>query len=138
VRLSLAGFAAGTGRASDGAGTSVGVDYASASLAVGLNLRLADRWSVEANAGLGLTLLWYKSTTLIFDPPIFTTSGHIWIVTPGAAGGVVLHLSEHGALVLEGRAVWLLPPPGFMTNSARVGGSSWPALAAALALRITL
>ncbi len=137
LRLSLAYDWLGTG-VSDAAGEPIDVRYGTLAIAGGLSRRLTRHWSAEANVHLGRTLLWITTDVLATDRAgaFHAVSRSAWQITPGAAFAIVRDLSARSSLALEARATWLSPGLIVQTPSATVGGSFWPAITGALALRV--
>ena len=138
LRLSLAYDWLGTA-VSDAAGESIDVRYGTLAVAGGLSRRLTRHWSVEANVHLGRTLVWIAADVLAMDRRAGTfqpVSRSAWEITPGAAVAIVRDLSARSSLALEARATWFSPGFVVQTPSATIGGSFWPAITGALALRV--
>jgi len=115
------------------------VNFVSLTGVVGLHLPVAEKVSVEASAGLGLTVVWVAfnaepaSSALTVYP-----SRRTWVATPGGAFAVVNRLSRRWAITAEVRASWMLPALVFVTSDgSQMGGSYAPMITGALALRMT-
>lgn len=137
LRLSLAYDWVGAA-VSDTAGEPIDARYGTLAIAAGLSRRLTREWSTEVNVHLGRMLVWITADLLGMDSAgdFHRVSRTAWETTPGAAIAIVRDLSGRSSLALEARATWF--SPGFMieTPHATVGGSYWPAITGALALRI--
>jgi hypothetical protein len=136
ARLSLAYDWLGTA-VSDAAGESIDARYGTLAIAGGLSRRLTRHWSAEVNVHLGGTLVWITANVLDRGAgALHRVSRSAQEITPGAAIAIVRDLSTRSSLALEARATWLSPGLIVQTPHATVGGSFWPAITGALALRM--
>jgi hypothetical protein len=113
------------------------LNFANIAASAGLRLPLVEKISVEANAGVGLMLVWVGVQPAASGYSI-SPSDRTWVATPGGALALVTHLSPRLALAAEVRASWMVPRLVFVTSAALVGDSDGPMITGALALRITL